>query len=600
MPFSPAIGAFDIGFSPIGDAVPPPAPLLPVTPFFCIEIDTFKPGVITVTTDEGHGTHAHGALVQSVSGAIESQGTILASDVGYRSSPSDVNGAVPYPPFLNQPFQIDVAVNLDPLQSSVGAAWGSAELSNATRRYDSIARAWNSDGRSVRVYYGEKPFDPNRQYWVDPPFYTLSLMFSGLATPWFLSDTALTVPLRDATYWLDRPYQTSLYGGTGGYDGTASLVGKPLPRTRGGFSSNPVCNVTPTLLDPVNLIYQYNDARGTVQQLYEGGARVITRATNTTNLYSGSTPAGWYRTDNSRGLFQLGSPPVHAITADVTGEFPLAGAVYSWAAVAKLMLSEDMAVPAVNIRTAAFDAADARYPYLAGIYFGSDAIVTGVVAINAVISGVGARLVPFADGTLAPFVLRDQSGAVPVAEFNLANIVTIMPVALPASVSPPPYRIRVGYDTNYTVQTSDINAASSLSDHLAFIGLASQTAAWSSTDVLNRWRRPNDPPVIPSALTMGAQAEQVASDLGALWGTYRRLYNVTVPVSFGHSLDIGDIVSIRYPMDDLDFGQTGQIVRRALSLAPIAAGSSTTILGSSTIPVTSGGAAASLIFQVLV
>jgi hypothetical protein len=47
------------------------------------------------------------------------------------------------------------------------------------------------------------------------------------------------------------------------------LAGKRKPKTRGGTALNPVRNVTPTLIDPTNLIYQYSDGPGTVVNLYE-------------------------------------------------------------------------------------------------------------------------------------------------------------------------------------------------------------------------------------------------------------------------------------------------------------------------------------------
>ncbi len=577
---SSAIGSFIIGVSPIpgfslgaplGDFVVgddgialelPPVILQPIS-FFAIEIEIYKPGS-SLQISEGHGTRPHGALVQF--GEFQSSGTLFASDAGYRTAAADPNGVVAYPPLLAQVFQIDVAMNLDPSQSGVAAAAGSATLSNASRQYDAIVAGWNSDARPVRILSGEKALDPARQYWTDPPYASLNAVFFGLSTLWFLDDVALTIPLRDGTYWMERIYQTTHYGGAGGYDGTAAMKGKPIPRTRGGTPAHPVRNITPTLVDPVLLIYQCNDAAGTIEHLYEGGAEVITLSSDTTNLFAGSTPAGHYRTDNSRHMFQLGSSPVHTITADVTGQFPGAGAITTWAAIAKHMLIEDILLPTANLDGAAFDAVDSAYPYIAGVYFGSETTVTGVDAIAAMFSGVNATLVPQADGTLRPLMFRATTGMA-VATFNLANIIDpgCVPRPLPTAVSPPVKRVRVGYNTNYTIQTSDLNAASATAAQLQFAGLSSEIATAFTASVALAYNRPNDPPVIASALLDGADAQTVANDLNALFGVRRRLYDVTVPVSVGRNRHLGDVVLLKYPLDDLDPGRLGQIVRKRIT-----------------------------------
>ena len=294
--------------------------------FILVELDVYKPGTAVVTTSESHLSHPHLALAE-FEDPLEATAKILASDLGYRKRSTDAGGIVAYPPILEQAFQVDNRINLDMSASGVGASWGTIVLSNADDQFDALAATFNCDGRNVKLLTGLKTFERTRQYHADPAYTSLVTLWTGVATPWFLSDTSLTIPIRDGTYWLERPYQNNVYGGTGTYDGTATLTGKPKPRTRGGTTADPVKNVSPTLVDPVNRIYQYTDGPGTVVALFEGGATVITFASDTTNLYAGSTPAGQYRTDNSRGLFQLGSVPVHTIIANVIGQFPVAGAI---------------------------------------------------------------------------------------------------------------------------------------------------------------------------------------------------------------------------------------------------------------------------------
>lgn len=774
-------------------------------PFYAAEVVIFKPGVSTIGYTYGLGTHALGTLALAAD-APGGTNTLRASDSGYRTREADAGGLQVYPALLDSAFQIDRRLNLDPAVPAGSAAWGMLNLANPDNRYDSLAAAWNADGRSVNIYWGTKTdenfdgpattrstigtyidstgalataaigvvrtdystgspvqlneaagknWEPNprgegttpgspggiaanffsvnppsitrtvvgtgtengvpywevrfsgttstgsgvyfdmspwnipaaqgdtwtysvflrlsagswtgvtghtlicyggnsvpsqvetfskaitapsgsglsaqrysltgtlsnvatvvllsryvisiptatainftvrigapqlekaaaassvilppalspgtstraadnlyfaRGYLVDPAYASLSLVFAGVATPWFLTDTELQIPIRDATYWLDRPVQSNLYTGGGSYGGDATLAGLPLPKARGGTSGNPIRNVTPVLIDATNRIYQYTDAAGTVVALYEGGDTNITFSANTTNLYAGSTPAGQYRTDNSRGLFQLGSTPARTITVDCTGQFPIAGVQTTAATIARYLLSEDLLLPSGNLETASFTSVDGAYPYTSGIYFDPVSPVTGLDALALLLSALGAKIIPLRTGQLRLLALR----ALPVSPttvdaFNLTNIVRIAPAPLPAILAPPPYRFRVGYQHNFTVQTSGLSPNVTMAK-LAFLAAADRLAAASSSTILGSYNRPNDPPIIATALQSQTDAASLATALVALWSTRRRIYDVTLPVLNGLVREIGDVVSLTYPMDDLSTGKSGQIV----------------------------------------
>jgi hypothetical protein len=189
-------------------------------PFFVAEIEVYQPISPVITYEYGWATTPIAALAQFAD-PPQASATILASDVGYRTLPAD-GTVTPYPPHLSQAFSMDRKVNLDPGQSASAAAWGTIELSNVDGTYTRIAGAWNSDGRRVKILYGEKAFDATRGLFLDPSYASLVPAFVGFAIPWFLSDVSLSIPLRDATYWLERPYQQAQYGGTGGTIGIAT------------------------------------------------------------------------------------------------------------------------------------------------------------------------------------------------------------------------------------------------------------------------------------------------------------------------------------------------------------------------------------------
>jgi hypothetical protein len=772
--------------------------------FFCTEITAYAPASAAAAYALGWATSAWGTLTELPQSYAAST-ILLASDMGYRTDPTDASGVIAYPPIVAEAFAIDRAINLDLNASNIAASWGAIQFSNADRSFDGIVAAWNNDGRAARVLWGQKTlenfvgyrsgrttsglyrdyagtwqsaaagtvrvdystgvpvalneaastnlvsnprfegasagtpgtvptsmtmtgsvsgltrtivgvgtvnglpyidvryagttsassvlnltystytllnlsagqhlvqgawvaivggtttgltfkhwgiiydnavvtrlddqtqFFPSavltrvqraitvpstgtppykqtnaafllyfanatavnctlriaapqwevgttlsspilppvaspaqtlrdadrlytaRQIYQDPIYAMLTSIFTGVSTAWSLTDTVLTVPLRDATYWLERPAQTSQYQGSGTYEGTASLAGTTKPKTRGT-----AYNVSPILVDPANLVYQYSDGPGTVTTLYEGGAANRTFQADTANLYAGSTTSGLYRTDNSRGLFQLGNTPTGAITADVTGAFPSAGNKTVLADIARYLLSEDLSVPSANINTASFTAAATAYPYAGGIHIAGAESVDGLTAVDRVLSGFGAALYPARDGTLHVLVLsRPAVGTTPTAMYSAANAVSVTPISPPASLWPPPYRVQVGYQHNYTVQASGLLGAAT-STHKQFVAQADRYAGAVSSTVQTSYARPNDLAPIRASLNTQANAQSVATALMALYGTRLRLYAVVLPFEIGIQREIGDIVQIVWPMDNLDGGQLGTVVGDSL------------------------------------
>lgn len=517
----------------------------------------------TLTIAQGHGTTAHGTLAQFPDSLATTTATIRASDLGYRTSAAADGDPVPYPPLIAEAFALTRAFNISPLDNSIGAAWGTLTLRNDGGQFNSIVSSWNNAGRAVTIRYGLKRLETARQILIDPPLASLGTVLTGLQGPWFLSETDLQIPLRDASVYLQNPLQTSQYTGSGSYGGSASLAGQPLPMARGGTVTNPIKNVSPILIDTANLIYQYNDAPGSIVTLYEGAYATFTFQADTTNLYTGSTTAGKYRTDNSRGLFQLGSSPVNAITADVTGQFAVAGVVTNPVLITRSLLSEALLLPSANLALSTFTAAAAAYPYEGGVYFPSNASPDGLTAVSQVLGSLGAKLLPSRSGALSVMVLRAPAGT-PVTTFSPLNAISVVPQPLPSVIDPPVYRVRVAYQHNYTLQVTGFDGGATLAQQ-QFAAASDRYGSAVSGAVQSTFIRPNDLAPIPGCLTRLADASAVATDLLALWGTRRRVYAVTIPVQLGLQRDLGDVVSLVWPMDNLSGGQLGVIVGEAFT-----------------------------------
>jgi len=534
-----------------------------------LELETFVPGIVAVTATNSHGTRPHGTLSRLPPTSLEITGLIRASDVGYRSAPTDQSGVIPYPGLLSDAYQIDAGLALEPTRTSASAAWGNVLLANPDQRFDTQAGLQNSDGRSLRLLTGSKRWDEDRQYFTDPTYASLTVLFSALAAPWSLTDDGLSIPLRDATYFLEKPLQSDFYGGGGTSDGTSDLAGKPKPMLRGGTAASPVQNITPTLVDPnpAGFIYQYSDQPGQVIALYEGAATgpgAITFAGDTTNLWAGTTPIGQYRTDNSRGMFQLGSLPVGQITVDAIGQFGIAGPISHPFDICRYLLSEEMALPSSMLDIDSFTTLRAAYPsYVAGVYFGSDEPWTSLQAIDTILASLGANLVPTRDGRLRLTLLRALTGsAVSAATYDQTQIIHLSRRKLPATLDPPPYRFKVGYQHNYTTLTA-INTSLATAARQQFVRSPDRFATWFDPTILQAYRRPNDFQPMPGPLLTLANAQDVANALGGLWGQKRRIYDITLPRrEFGH--EFGTVLNVKYPVEELTNGHNTQVIGYSL------------------------------------
>jgi hypothetical protein len=525
-------------------------------PFFLVEIEASRPAA-ALSYAYGWGAAPWGAI-SFAAAATSDAVTLRASDLGYRTeTPVTV-----YPPRLQSGIQIDARVPLSPQQIGIVYGYGTISLINEDRQYDALVGAWNIDGRTVTIKYGVKSWDDTRGLFDDPISDDLVTLFTGVSAGWLLSEFTFDIQVRDASYWMDRQLQRTLYAGTGTYEGDAELTGTPKPKTRGR-----VYNIPLTLIDRANRIYQYNDGPGEVVALYEGGAETITFQADTSNLYSGSTSAGQYRTDNTRGLLQLGLDPADnaALTADVIGHFPTAGEQLIAADIVRYLIAEDIGLPSELLDTDSFDAAAAAYPYEAGWHWAPGDRVDGATAAGQCLAAFGAKIAPTIAGALQCIVL--QAVAVsddPVASYDTAQAISCEPRALPADVSPPPFRFRVAYQHNYTVQQSGL-LDSATAAHRQFVQSADRYATWYDGDVETAYVNGNDVAPFGGGLNSEADAQEVADRMGALFGTRRWLFDYTVPFIEGAEREFGDVIVATYPNHAMASGARCRVLGRSLN-----------------------------------
>lgn len=509
---------------------------------------------------------------------------LYVSDQGYRTLASDPGGVIAYPPRLSGPFTVDVSANLDPVQSSIAAAWGALVLSNTDSLYDSAIAAWTTDGQSVTIYRGYKTLD-SRGIFVDPAKSTLKTVFHGVMAPMVPGHGIVTIALRDASYFLQDQIRRITYDGTGGLDGTADMTGISQPVLIGGDAFTlQVLNITPNAVDPANLIYQYAanqdlapypvSAGGVVIAAYDGGA-VLTMDAGVADVYAAAPAAGHCTFDSTRGVLRLGSAPVFQLTVDAY-QFRGGGAGSNLDETLWRALAQQTTLPAADyVHSVGFvdvlgvdaTARSQVIHFPAGCYVAAGEDITGVDFINQLIAGSGAYLVPSKDGYLRLFCLSPiPAGFTSAITFDDTTIVQIEPVDLPAAVNPPPLSMSLGYGRNWTVQTSLAGAITAA--RRAFVAQPIRRAV--AVAMPSMLAVPQHQTALGVVAATGSLAnalsisQPIINNMVAFWGVKRRLYEITVPTAVltaaNLTMEWGTVAFIKSDFDGLEAGKQGQCV----------------------------------------
>ncbi|GBQ89292.1 hypothetical protein [Asaia krungthepensis] len=513
--------------------------------FHVVEIETERP--LDVVFSRGWGTKPAGCMTLLPFRRSEID-TLRLSDLGYASEAGHV-----FPPLLSEAFAIDRRIDLSPASPSSPESWGAITIANPGGRFDALIRDRVVDRMPIRIRAGRKRHDLARQIDIDPPDAALKPMFSGLGSPWQPDRLSVQIALREVSGWLDATLMpVGSYAGSGRFGGDSNVRGRSLPRLRGS-----ALNLTPVLIDAVNLVYQISDGPGHVSALYEGGfAGGIVAGGAVADLYADPpAPGSWKLQSSSAGLFiRLGTKPVYAITVDASGDFPSGAAPRTPLTLLRQMLIEDLTMPAEWLSGAWDDDREAGW-----YWDGSDA-VTGRQIVNTWLAGLGVRLVPSHEGTLAP-VLLQMPDAIPDRVLTADHVIELSGLALDDGLSPPPYRWRVGYARNHTLQQGGSALHPRITaERQSFAQQQDRVATWYLPSIKLRYRQPGDLPVIPTALLNERDAQNTANAHGTLWGPERHLWSVTLPRSIAAGIDLGHALRLDLPAPGLRGGATGIVI----------------------------------------
>jgi len=413
---------------------------------------------------------------------------------------------------------------------------GNIEIHNADGALDELV-TYAVDGRAVRVLFGP----------AGGAYGDFTVIANVLATGWEADDIIARVLLRDLSFALDQPLQRTLYAGTGGDEGGEEVKGKPKPLCFGRAR-----NITPVLIDPARLIYQWHDGAGlAVDGVYDRAAALTASGSDVADyaaLAAATVPAGNYTTANAVSMFRLGSTPAGLVTADVRGD---ANPSYVDAidTIALRVLTARAGLRSSLIDTATWAALGAAAPGEMGIYIGEQETPTTNDVINRLVGSVGGWWGASRAGLLRAGRLMDPADETAALPLDQYDILTLEPEATPI----PRWRQRVAYRPNWTPQQTDIAPGVTPERRQFLVGPERVEPA---TDETVRTRRlgADDPPPLTSFYDAAADAQALAAALLALYSPDRRIFRATVK-RLGYLLDLGQCISVTWPRLGLGAGR---------------------------------------------
>lgn len=375
--------------------------------------------------------------------AIPGTKTLRYSCFGYTTKPTDTPANAYYEPRIKNPASLKLMLFGDGTTSGASQiGYGEVVLVNNDGMLDPLLN-YGMDGRDIMI----------KQLTLAGTL--LMVLGCSMDQPTF-SPSEIAVRVKDPQARLNVPIQPHKYAGDNvlpnGLEGNDDLNGKPKPLIFGIVS-----NATPVLVNSSKLIYQIHD--GVIDgslAIYDKGVLLTEEDDYNSNadMLATAPSPGCYKAQYQTGYFRLGSSPSGQVTFD-GGE--LAGGASTGSAMYVASRAADIAIPGVSI-----EGAGALYSLTSacvGIYVSEERTVASVM--DDALGSIGAWYA-FDNSGVLHFGRLDEPTGDPVA--TLSSIVDLNRQPPKDSGNGlPVWQVLLGYQKNYTVQTTDLAGALSTS-----------------------------------------------------------------------------------------------------------------------------------------
>lgn len=428
------------------------------------------------------------------------------SDKGYASPPYGTKASTLFLGQVNQALAVARTMPVAPEASRrVNLEFGDLTIANSDGSLDYAALQYAIDGRKVVVKLG-----------LDGYVYDdFKPVFTGRSVSWTPDFQQLTVQLRDQSYLLDIELHPEFYDGTGGYNGTAQLAGKPRPDCFGKC-----LNVSPVFLDPANLIYQFHRREAeAVDAVYDRGVALTFGADHAdyATLVAATIAGGHYDTCLALGLIRLGSSP-SLVTADVRGD--AAGSyIDTTSAIAQRLLTDYGSFDSDDLDAPAWTAFATLSAGTIGWYSSESIFISE--ALSEIIGGCCGWWGADFTGKFGAFILSEPDPTNVVFEFDESYPHDINRLPPPSGTFPPRWRQRVGYQRNWTPMSGEDIAGAVSDSRKAFLTEQYRIVSARDDDIRSEFLTAMDPPSIGSLFDSSSDAQAMADRLLDLFGSTR-------------------------------------------------------------------------------
>ena len=427
--------------------------------------------------------------------------------------------------------------------TTLTAGWGVGQL-----------QLLNGDG-AMDAYRGHSWGQVRVYRWIEgTPFSAATSLFAGqAATPVYDRSAKKSAPVSAGFYdprvEMDQPLQVNLYAGTGAYEGSAELKGRPKPLAYGDLSD---AHIPAPRVDIAKGAYQLHDGaiNGLVGVFDRGDAAgLVNDGDKVGAVFEAFNPAAaHYATDKGRGLFKANTTPVGTVTFGLTGDATPAYANTAGPIIARLL--GRLGVPGARIGASVAALASAA-PI--GVFDQSGG--QGRDLIGWAARSVPAAVLPGRNGVWGAAVIAPPKGVADytIDPFDIVDLVEDASVALPAGV------IRVGWGRIYTTFRGE-DVAPAIKGTAAAMRLETEYRYAQVDDAAAKargagsWRTMQ----LETALRTEADALALGGLLKTLFGlradgTPRTQWTATVPLTDASlAVQLGATVRLVYPPRGID------------------------------------------------
>lgn len=475
--------------------------------------------------------------------ALQGLSVYRFASAGFATRASDTPSHTLYPPRLIGDVEIQQsAIDAVGVGGRVSLTISDIDVFNVDGGLADPARYGTSDGRTVAVR--TVTVSNARASDFGTPLADAVLAWAGIVRQISDSDgQRVRVSMVDIAERLATPLQTARYLGTGGTEGPVALKDKPKPVTIGQ-----VYNVAAVPLGNIDLGDGALPTYQTHWRAVTAHDQVRIRGVAQTAV-GGAPSVGQYRDWPSQGVFQIGSTPDGAVTADVRGDTTPVYVNSLGGIIRRLVQSLGPLLTDAEIDSDAFAFADTDIPGVMGWYQDA-AETTAAAAVEEILAGCGAILAGGRGGRLRLFDPLAQDAA----QFTIpaAIVTSLTPQPLPAGLRPLPRAVAVLWRRNWA-PSADLAGSVAATERAQLASAASGPARAESVAITARvavQREIRLPGLYWAEADALARAQKWRSWLEA----GPRVFQLTTD-RYLRQIECGDVGTLTYPAYGLDAGQ---------------------------------------------